>query len=160
MFGKANSNASQAWRIVKVSYRMPLISKGLAVILSFFIHSSHAAKPPEPVLEQMEILARIEAAIQTCLDSQEFKKISDEDALKFYEILSYVSDIAEIIEKKYDDDAAYFAIKYASDELLRSQNFRLYLSNTYSRKCASQLYIDAKTTLSSVRSNIIRIKNK
>jgi hypothetical protein len=102
----------------------------------------------------MEIMATVQAAIEVCLNSSEYKKLSDTDALKFHDVSLTASSIIESIEKRYDDQYAYMAFITTSIKIGESPEFKRDFAKTYSRKCAQQLLTDSNQTLNSVRTQI------
>jgi hypothetical protein len=83
-------------------------------IFFFFLLISnicYGAKPPPEILDQMAILSNIEATIAICLDSDEYKKLNAEQALKFHDVSINIGRVIEIIEKRYNDDMAYLVVK-------------------------------------------------
>lgn len=118
--------------------------------------SSTMAKPPKEILEQMETMARINAAISTCIDSSEYKALRAEKALEFHDVSFKIDRIIETIEKSYSDNVAYMAYKVASLEIKESSDFNRIFRRTYSRSCADQLLIDMNK---SVRAVEVRVKS-
>jgi hypothetical protein len=129
-------------------------------ILSFWISiilmapSITSAKPPQDILEQMEIAARINAAISICLDSSEYKAMRSEKALQFHDVSLKIDRIIEIIEKNYGDDRAYLAYKLASLEIKESPEFIGKFRRTYSRSCADQLLSDMTKSVRAVEAKV------
>jgi hypothetical protein len=113
-----------------------------------------AVKPPAEVLSQMETMATVQAAIEICLNSTEYKNLSATEALKFHDVSLTASNIIESIEKRYDDQYAYMAFITASIKISESLEFKRDFAKTYSRKCAQQLLTDSNQTLNSVRTRI------
>jgi len=113
-----------------------------------------AVKPPAEVLTQMEIMATVQAAIEMCLNSTEYKKLSATEALKFHDVSLAASNIIELIEKRYDDQYAYMAFITSSIKIGESLEFKRDFAKTYSRRCAQQLLADSNETLNSVKNRI------
>jgi hypothetical protein len=130
-------------------------------VLFLVSNLTFAAKPPQQVIQQMEILARVQAAYQLCFASIEYKKLPATEALRFHDISIKIGEIAEIIEKRYNDDAAYMAIMTAALTISESPEFQSSFLRTYSKKCAPQLLIDSSETIKTVRARIngiVRVK--
>ena len=134
--------------------------KKILLLLFLISSNTYCAKPPDEVLTQMEILSRVEAAIQVCLNSPEYKKLPATEALKFHDVSIKASDIIEIIEKRYDDKYAYAAFMTASMQIGSTNDFKRDFNKTYSRKCAEQLLLDASGTLNTVRDRIKSLAKK
>jgi hypothetical protein len=128
----------------------------LIVLMIFLIPLTTTAKPPKEILEQMEVMARINAAISTCIDSSEYKALRAERALDFHDLSFKIDRIIETIEKSYSDNVAYMAYKVASLEIKESSEFNRTFRRTYSRSCADQLLIDMNK---SVRAVEVRVKS-
>jgi hypothetical protein len=126
------------------------------LLIFFYFLSAHAlaAKPPEAAMNQLQIMATVQAAIQVCLNSPEYKQLPATEALKFHAITSRASDIIEKIEKRYDDDLAYLAFMSASMQIGDTPEFKRAFASTYSRKCAQQLLIDSTETLNTVSDRV------
>jgi len=131
-------------------------------IFAVFLFSANAfaTKPPPDVIEQMEILASVEAAIKICTDSNEYMKMPATEALKFNDISMKSGDIIDLIQKKFNDDLAYMAFITASIKISESSQFRSKFARTYSKKCSPQLLIDSNETINSVASQIKNLLRK
>lgn len=131
-------------------------------LLLFFClsNSSYGAKPPSAILDQMSILSNIEATINICLDSEDYKKLNSDQALKFHAVSNKIGIIIEDIEKKYNDDMAYLVVKMTAMDLSKNSNFKSIFSKTYSRNCAPQILIDTNKALDSTSNNIKHLINK
>ncbi len=127
-----------------------IIHLKLIVLMFFLIPLTTTAKPPKEILEQMEVMARINAAISTCIDSSEYKVLRSERALEFHDVSFKIDRIIESIEKSYNDNAAYMAYKLASLEIKESSDFNRIFRRTYSRFCADQLLIDMNKSVRAV----------
>jgi hypothetical protein len=119
-----------------------------------------AAKPPEAAIAQMQVVATVQAAIQFCFDSAEYKKLSAADALKFHNVNSMGEEIIQKIEKRYGDDLAYIAVIVASLEIGESSEFKRSFAKKYSRKCSQQLLLDSVETLNIVNKRVNFLINK
>ena len=131
-----------------------MIHKLIVFAVFLFSASAFATKPPPDVIEQMEILASVEAAIKICTDSNEYMKMPATEALKFNDISMKSGDIIDLIQKKFNDDLAYMAFITASIKISESSQFRSKFAKTYSKKCSPQLLIDSNETINSVASRI------
>jgi hypothetical protein len=109
------------------------------------------ARPPAPVIAQMETLARVEAAIGICTSSSEFKKIDPNRALQFFDVSFKIEDLIVEIEKRYNDKDAYAAYKYASIKIGESVEFRQAFSNTYRSPCMEKMRVDSLREIDTVR---------
>jgi hypothetical protein len=134
--------------------KFSLVFKILPLLFFLLANNALANKPPELIIEQMEILARIDAASGICIFSDAFKKIPDKEAFNFFEISTAIDDVSKIIDERYGGDSAYFAIKYSSSMLLQSEEFKRQFSKSYSKKCSPQLFIDLRKALDSTIKNI------
>ena len=65
-----------------------------------------------------------------------------------------VSDIIDLIQKRFNDDLAYLAFITASIKISESPQFRSKFSKTYSKKCSAQLLTDSNQTINSVESRV------
>lgn len=119
-------------------------------IFSLFLLISnicYGAKPPPEILDQMAILSNIEATVAICLDSDEYKKLNAEQALKFHDVSINIGKIIEIIEKRYNDDMAYLVVKMNAMDISSKSEFKSIFAKTYSRKCAPQILVDTNQAL-------------
>lgn len=123
------------------------------VVLALMPHVSNA-RPPDPVLKQMEVMARINAAIGICIDSSEFKRFDSNKALKFFDISIKIDYIIEEIAERYNDKGAHLVYTLASQDLRQSAEFRRGFFRSYSRPCAEQLLVDAEKEISDTRSRV------
>jgi hypothetical protein len=120
----------------------------------------HGAKPPPEILDQMAILSNIEATIAICLDSDEYKKLNAEQALKFHDVSINIGRIIEIIEKRYNDDMAYLVVKMNAMDISSKSEFKSIFAKTYSRKCAPQILVDTNQALDVTSRKIKTITNR
>lgn len=120
----------------------------------------YGAKPPPEILDQMAILSNIEATISTCLDSDDYKKLNAEQALKFHDVSINISKTIELIEKKYNDDMAYLVVKMNSMDISSKAEFKSVFAKTYSRKCAPQILVDTNQALDITSRKIKTITNR
>jgi hypothetical protein len=131
-----------------------MLQKHTVLALLLVSSNSFAAKPPPDVIEQMEILASVEAAVRICTDSNEYMKMPATEALKFNDISMKSGDIIDLIQKRFNDDLAYLAFITASIKISESPQFRSKFSKTYSKKCSAQLLTDSNQTINSVESRV------
>lgn len=132
-------------------------------IFSLFLLISnicYGAKPPPEILDQMAILSNIEATIAICLDSDEYKKLNAEQALKFHDVSINIGRIIEIIEKRYNDDMAYLVVKMNAMDISSKSEFKSIFAKTYSRKCAPQILVDTNQALDVTSRKIKTITNR
>jgi len=148
------ANLSKVTYQKKIPQKFIFVCKILPLFFFLLVNNCYAKKPPELIIEQMEILARIDAASVLCIQSDEFKKIAPEEALKFFQISSAIGDVSDIISKRYNDDSSYIAIKYSSFGLSQSDEFKRQFSKNYSKKCSPQLLIDLRKALDNTTKNI------
>jgi hypothetical protein len=120
----------------------------------------YGAKPPPEILDQMAILSNIEATIAICLDSDEYKKLNAEQALKFHDVSINIGRIIEIIEKRYNDDMAYLVVKMNAMDISSKSEFKSIFAKTYSRKCAPQILVDTNQALDVTSRKIKTITNR
>lgn len=132
-------------------------------IFSLFLLISnicYGAKPPPEILDQMAILSNIEATVAICLDSDEYKKLNAEQALKFHDVSINIGKIIEIIEKRYNDDMAYLVVKMNAMDISSKSEFKSIFAKTYSRKCAPQILVDTNQALDVTSRKIKTITNR
>jgi hypothetical protein len=135
--------------------------KLFSLIFLLFSAQVFAAKPPKEIITQMVTMASVEAALGVCFASTEYKNLPATEALKFHDISIKITDIIELIQKRYDDDILYLAFMLESQSIGDSLEFKRYFAKTYSRQCAQQLLIDSTETINSVRTRVnIQIKKK
>jgi hypothetical protein len=132
-------------------------------IFFFFLLISnicYGAKPPPEILDQMAILSNIEATIAICLDSDEYKKLNAEQALKFHDVSINIGRVIEIIEKRYNDDMAYLVVKMNAMDISSKSEFKSIFAKIYSRKCAPQILVDTNQALDVTSRKIKTITNR
>jgi hypothetical protein len=123
----------------------------------FLMSNANSKKPPDNVLSQMEALSRIKAALIICFESQDYKKLSNKDALKMHDISINMDKSIEIIEKKYNSSDAHLAYMVVAKQYKSDPNFLLSFERTYSKKCAPQVFIDAEIASRKIHSTILSI---
>ncbi len=116
-----------------------------------------AERPPKEIFQQMSILANVEASVQVCLGSADYKKLVAEEALKFHAVSLRAADILELIGKRYDYDGAYAFNYLIAQERSESVEFRNAFASQYSKKCAPQLLIDMNEVVNTVGSSVKRL---
>jgi hypothetical protein len=131
------------------------MKKFYAIIVLFISTFCYGAKPPSEILDQLGILSNIEATIGMCLNSEEYKKLNADQALKFHDVSINIGIVVMGIEKKYDDNMAYIAVFSAAQDILATAKFKNIFSKSYSRKCAPQILVDTNEALN-VTSNKIK----
>jgi hypothetical protein len=136
------------------------MNKTIILALLFISNIAIGAKPPSAILDQMSILSNIEATISICLDSDEYKKLNSEQALKFHAVSNKIGIIIESIEKRYNDDMAYLVVKMTAMDRTSNSDFKSNFAKIYSRKCAPQILIDTNKALDATSDNIKNLINK
>lgn len=123
----------------------------------FLITNANSKKPPDNVLSQMEALSRIKAALTICFESQDYKKLSNKEALKMHDISIHMDNSIEIIEKKYNSSDAHLAYMMVARQYKSDPNFLRSFEKTYNKKCAPQAFIDAEIAARKIHSIILSI---
>ncbi|NBQ48518.1 MAG: hypothetical protein EBU33_08715, partial [Sphingobacteriia bacterium] len=154
----SNLNMHSALILPKADFKFK--TKIIFLIISLFIENAFAEKPPEAIIEQLGVMATVQAAIHMCISSSEYKKLSATAALRFHDVTLRATDIIEIIENRYKDDVAYMAFMSASIKIGDSSEFKRNFAKTYSKKCTEQLLIDTTETLSAVKERVNSLVRK
>jgi len=135
--------------------------KLITFLLILISGKAYALRPPPAIINQMEVLARVEGALLICTESNEYQKLNGNEALKYSQMSIESDDIIKLIEKKYQDDLAYAAVLMAALDNKDSLDFQQNFFRTYSKKCSSQLLFDSNKMLAEVKKRVnLIIKNK
>lgn len=126
-------------------------------IFLFLLYCAQAMadKPPEAVLSQLGFLERVEASINICTNSPEFRSLTErEKSFLVVDATRRIDVIIESIEKKYKNDSVYLIHKIMVGKLDESQEFKRNFARIYNRKCDPKLLVHANYELNRIKEKI------
>ncbi len=102
------------------------------------------AKPPPNIMKNSEELATVQAALDICFMSSEYKSFKTNKALDFHGISSSIDRVLEKYEKKYDNSGMlYMAFKVSAVKYSDDKDFRAKLYQIYGKSCSEKMLQDA-----------------
>lgn len=128
----------------------------VVLVINFSIASFSFAQVDRPTLTLVDKLSQLDATIQICVDSSAFKKLNDDDALKFYAQQLKIDNYVDHLGKLYEDEFLYSAHKFSAYEYANkeSETRKKNIIKKYNSLCSLRMLSDIEIAFSSVKKNI------